>query len=97
MQAFAAENVKLLKDGFEPALAALRSADPAQVQRMLVQEIQHRVRICADPLPRAPLGGEPWQAAAVARAAAAESLRQQATALVKAVAVFSVGPAPAYG
>ena len=30
-------------------------------------------------------------------AAAAESLKQQATALVEAVAVFSVEPAPAHG
>jgi methyl-accepting chemotaxis protein-1 (serine sensor receptor) len=40
VQAFAAENAKLLKEAFEPALAALRTADPAQVQRVLVQKIR---------------------------------------------------------
>ena len=40
VQAFAAENAKLRNEGFEPALAALRAADPAQVQRVLVQKVR---------------------------------------------------------
>jgi methyl-accepting chemotaxis protein-1 (serine sensor receptor) len=36
VRAFATENAKLLKEGFEPALVALRAADPAKVQQLLV-------------------------------------------------------------
>jgi methyl-accepting chemotaxis protein-1 (serine sensor receptor) len=40
VQAFAAENAKLLREDFEPALAALRTADAVQVQSVLVQKIR---------------------------------------------------------
>jgi methyl-accepting chemotaxis protein-1 (serine sensor receptor) len=37
---FAAENAKLLTEGFEPALAALRAGDAARVQSVLTQKIR---------------------------------------------------------
>jgi methyl-accepting chemotaxis protein-1 (serine sensor receptor) len=40
VRAFATENAKLLKEGLEPALVALRAADPAKVQQLLVEKIR---------------------------------------------------------
>ena len=40
VRAFATENANLFKEGFEPALVALRAADPAKVQQLLVEKIR---------------------------------------------------------